>query len=148
MDNPSNARIFESVDGLLAVSALLRDSETSRAVKTAALEFLRFYLLPEDSSVVKEDSVLESGGGYSVETARHMSRSNIQGGSNGSNKSKGSTSSGGSNVSQLTILELSTLDGCGLRTPKEKTKLLGKYLDNAEDIAEQFDSQKIFQTII
>jgi hypothetical protein len=44
---PQNTRIFEQMDGLLTVTSLQSDEETTQSVKVKVLEFLYFYLLPE-----------------------------------------------------------------------------------------------------
>lgn len=44
---PQNTRIFEQMDGLLTVTSLFKDEETTKSVKFKVLEFLYFYLMPE-----------------------------------------------------------------------------------------------------
>jgi hypothetical protein len=44
---PQNTRIFEQMDGLLTVTSLFKDEETTQGVKVKLLEFLYFYLMPE-----------------------------------------------------------------------------------------------------
>jgi hypothetical protein len=44
---PQNTRIFEHMDGLLTVTSLFKDDETTQNVKVKLLEFLYFYLMPE-----------------------------------------------------------------------------------------------------
>ncbi|KAJ4299548.1 hypothetical protein N0V90_004794 [Kalmusia sp. IMI 367209] len=44
---PQNTRIFERMDGLLTVTSLFKDEETTQSVKMKVLEFLYFYLMPE-----------------------------------------------------------------------------------------------------
>ncbi|KNG52524.1 cell division control protein 14 [Stemphylium lycopersici] len=44
---PQNTRIFEHMDGLLTVTTLFKDEETTQGVKVKLLEFLYFYLMPE-----------------------------------------------------------------------------------------------------
>lgn len=44
---PQNTRTFESMDGLLTVTTLFKDEETTQNVKLKLLEFLYFYLMPE-----------------------------------------------------------------------------------------------------
>ena len=44
---PQNTRIFEHMDGLLTVTSLFKDEETTQGVKVKLLEFLYFYLMPE-----------------------------------------------------------------------------------------------------
>ncbi len=44
---PQNTRAFEQMDGLLTVTSLFKDEETTQSVKVKLLEFLYFYLMPE-----------------------------------------------------------------------------------------------------
>lgn len=44
---PRNTRTFEHMDGLLTVTSLFKDEETTKGVKMKLLEFLYFYLMPE-----------------------------------------------------------------------------------------------------
>ncbi|KAF1960954.1 cell division control 14, SIN component [Byssothecium circinans] len=44
---PQNTRTFENMDGLLTVTSLFKDEETTQGVKVKLLEFLYFYLMPE-----------------------------------------------------------------------------------------------------
>jgi hypothetical protein len=46
---PQNTRTFEHMDGLLTVTSLFKDEETTQSVKVKLLEFLYFYLMPEAS---------------------------------------------------------------------------------------------------
>ncbi|KAF1967989.1 cell division control protein 14 [Bimuria novae-zelandiae CBS 107.79] len=48
---PHNTRIFELMDGLLTVTTLFKDEETTQQVKMKLLEFLYFYLMPEAPAV-------------------------------------------------------------------------------------------------
>ncbi|KAI0390111.1 putative cell division control protein [Xylariaceae sp. FL0594] len=47
IETPQNARTFENLDGLLAVTSLFRSRGTSRDVKLKLIEFIYFYLMPE-----------------------------------------------------------------------------------------------------
>jgi len=46
--NPAGTRTFESLDGLLTVTSLFKQGGTSREVKIRVMEFLYFYLMPEE----------------------------------------------------------------------------------------------------
>jgi hypothetical protein len=143
VDNPTNARVFESVDGLLAVSALLRDSETSRSVKKSALELLYFYLLPEEM----KPSISQPGshGCYATDTVRLVSggeKYRKDNGSKGSNSSTGSASGSGD------WTEISELNDQSIqRSQKEKQKMVAKYLDSAESLRTEFQSNGIFEDV-
>jgi hypothetical protein len=137
MDNPSNARVFESVDGLLAVSALLQDSETPRSVKKAVLEFLYFYLLPEDPPPGNSPP---GSSQYSTDTAFRVGQPKPKVGSKGSN----STGIGSGEWDSSEIGEYQTLR----RTPKEKQKLLSKFLDSEGELFKEFEEAKIFESSV
>lgn len=47
LGNPQNTRTFENMDGLLTITTLFKDEETTQSVKMKLLEFLYFYLMPE-----------------------------------------------------------------------------------------------------
>jgi hypothetical protein len=49
LECPRNARTFEGMDGLLTVTSLLKSRGTSKDVRVRAMEFLSFYLMPEQS---------------------------------------------------------------------------------------------------
>lgn len=47
LNNPSCTRTFETLDGLLTVTTVARDAESSKEVKMKCMSFLYFYLMPE-----------------------------------------------------------------------------------------------------
>lgn len=47
LDQPSNLRAFENLDGLLTVTSLFKQRSTGREVKVKLIEFFYFYLMPE-----------------------------------------------------------------------------------------------------
>jgi hypothetical protein len=53
LDAPQNMRAFEQLDGLLTVTSLFKNDETTREVKFRLTEFLYFYLTPETPSIPK-----------------------------------------------------------------------------------------------
>lgn len=59
---PQNTRIFEQMDGLLTVTSLFKDEETTKSVKVKVLEFLYLYLMPEtpEPSLQRSPSKLAS----------------------------------------------------------------------------------------
>jgi Cell division control protein 14, SIN component len=130
-DNPTNARVFERADGLLAASALLREAETTRAVKQTVLEFLYFYLLPEEHSEDWHNP---------PDTMRRIGRSG-SGSSNGS-----SNSSKGSEWGDISVSELN--ERSVLRTVKEKQKMLSKYLSNVGSLKQDFKTMKVFEGVV
>ncbi|KAK1750615.1 cell division protein Cdc14 [Echria macrotheca] len=56
LDTPANVRVFEQLDGLLTITSLFKNSETSREVKFRLTEFLYFYLTPETPSIPRADA--------------------------------------------------------------------------------------------
>ena len=56
---PQNTRAFEQMDGLLTVTSLFKDEETTQSVKVKLLEFLYFYLMPEVPVVGKLANVFD-----------------------------------------------------------------------------------------
>ena len=60
LGEPRNVRCFEAVDGILAVTSLLKGRETGREVKMRTVEFLYFYLMPETPQGAKGNG-LNSG---------------------------------------------------------------------------------------
>ncbi|KAK0719559.1 cell division protein Cdc14 [Lasiosphaeris hirsuta] len=63
LDTPQNMRVFEQLDGLLTITSLFKDRETSREVKFRLTEFLYFYLTPETPSIPKATANNASGAG-------------------------------------------------------------------------------------
>lgn len=113
LDHPANTRTFEELDGLLTVTSLFKQRSTAREVKLKLVEFLYFYLMPETamtSANVPNTGIPRSpsklGGGPSPRTA------NTPGAHNGT---KGNRDT---------------------RTTEEKQSLLGRYLNNVEDLVE------------
>ncbi|KAI9662083.1 MAG: hypothetical protein M1829_006222 [Trizodia sp. TS-e1964] len=51
LEQPSNTRTFETLDGLLTIASLFKSRSTSREVKLKLLEFIYFYLMPETPSI-------------------------------------------------------------------------------------------------
>ena len=108
LDNPANTRAFEDLDGLLTVTSLFKLRTTSREVKLKLIEFLYFYLMPESP----QDAVRDNN-------SPGKSRSGLNGRSNG-------TSSFSSDA----------VDVKDARTTDEKQALLGRYLNNVEDLVQ------------
>ena len=56
LECPRNARTFEGMDGLLTVTSLLKSRGTAKDVRVRAMEFLSFYLMPEESETETYES--------------------------------------------------------------------------------------------
>ncbi|KAI9840604.1 MAG: hypothetical protein M1837_001500 [Sclerophora amabilis] len=108
MAQPSNTRVFESLDGLLTVTSLFKQRSTSREVKLKLIEFLYFYLMPETTANT----------GTPMEASHSPSK--LQGafarGNNGNSISAG--------------------DRPVIKNTEEKQALLGRYLNNVQDLVE------------
>ncbi|CDM28597.1 hypothetical protein DTO013E5_960 [Penicillium roqueforti] len=108
LDCPSNTRTFEGLDGLLTVTSLFKQRATSREVKLKLVEFLYFYLMPEALT-----SAPMSPQGLQRSPSKRTSA-----------RSPRSAAAAASKVSR------------DIRTTDEKQNLLGRYLNNVEDLVE------------
>lgn len=116
LDNPQNARTFESLDGLLVVTSLFKARATSREIKLKLVEFLYFYLMPETPSPRIPSSATNTavlgGRGRELVAAFDRRRETVGGGE------------GGEKVNTKT------------RTTEDKQGLLSKHLSNVQDLVE------------
>ncbi|EAW07516.1 cell division control protein 14 [Aspergillus clavatus NRRL 1] len=120
LDNPANTRTFEELDGLLTVTSLFKQRSTSREVKLKLVEFLYFYLMPETPTYpmrpgasAPNTAVLGHHRSPSKMAATPYSRSLNVSASGHGGKGNGET-----------------------RTTEEKQALLGRFLNNVEDLVE------------
>ncbi|KAJ5135476.1 uncharacterized protein N7515_004754 [Penicillium bovifimosum] len=111
LDCPANTRTFEDLDGLLTVTSLFKQRATSREVKLKLVEFLYFYLMPETPTPAP------------MSPPPGLQRSPSKLGS-GALRSGHSAANAASKMSRDT------------RTTDEKQALLGRYLNNVEDLVE------------
>ncbi|KAJ5752841.1 hypothetical protein N7520_009758 [Penicillium odoratum] len=114
LDCPTNTRTFEDLDGLLTVTSLFKQRATSREVKLKLVEFLYFYLMPETP-------ILGRGASASPPPGLQRSPSKI---SSRPMSQSSHTSAGGGKMLRDT------------RTTDEKQAMLGRYLNNVEDLVE------------
>ncbi|KAL4815563.1 cell division protein Cdc14 [Aspergillus spinulosporus] len=112
LDHPANTRTFEELDGLLTVTSLFKQRSTAREVKLKLVEFLYFYLMPETAMVSVS----------APNTALQRSPSKLGGPVSRSVNVSGAHSNGRGNRDT--------------RTTEEKQSLLGRYLNNVEDLVE------------
>jgi hypothetical protein len=117
LSTPQSTRTFESVDGLLVVTSLLKARSTTREIKQKLLEFLYFYLMPETrlaaSTSATNTAVLGGRGKELVAAFEGQRRRETVSGSEGAEKGD-----------ELT------------RTLGEKQELLGRYFSNVQDIVD------------
>ncbi|KAJ5382430.1 Cell division protein Cdc14 [Penicillium concentricum] len=113
LDCPSNTRTFEDLDGLLTVTSLFKQRATSREVKLKLVEFLYFYLMPETLTPAPMSSPPGLQRSPSKLSSAPFSRSAHSAAANAASKTNRDT-----------------------RTTDEKQALLGRYLNNVEDLVE------------
>ncbi|CAG7940127.1 unnamed protein product [Penicillium salamii] len=111
LDCPANTRTFEDLDGLLTVTSLFKQRATSREVKLKLVEFLYFYLMPETPT---QAPVSPPG----------LQRSPSKLSNAPFSRSAHNAANAASKMSRDT------------RTTDEKQALLGRYLNNVEDLVE------------
>lgn len=119
---PRNTRVFEDLDGLLLVSSLFKDRATSREVKMKVVEFLYFYLMPEQPSIPRAGA----GARDSVPALLQRSPSKLA-------RAFGEDAAAAA-ARKSRRREDSAGDGDGMRSTEEKTALLGRHLRNVEDL--------------
>jgi hypothetical protein len=112
LDCPANTRTFEDLDGLLTVTSLFKQRATSREVKLKLVEFLYFYLMPE--------------------TPTHAPISPPP----GLQRSPSKLSNAPFSRSAHSAAHAATKMNRDTRTTDEKQALLGRYLNNVEDLVE------------
>ena len=119
LENPTNTRTFENVDGLLTVTSLFKSRGTSREVKMKVVEFLYFYLMPETPylSISSRQSSGELQRSPSKRLGAATSR-NISGMGEGPDEAT--------------------------KTTEEKQRFLGRYLPNVEDLVEDLRESALF----
>ena len=116
LDNPGNTRTFEELDGLLTVTSLFKQRGTSREVKFKLVEFLYFYLMPENP-------IVSGYGGSSPPGLGGLQRSPSKIGQFPRSANAPGTRPGSSGNRDT-------------RSTDEKQALLGRYLNNVEDLVE------------
>ncbi|KAL5424576.1 hypothetical protein PMIN04_003113 [Paraphaeosphaeria minitans] len=114
---PQNTRIFEQMDGLLTVTALFKDEETTQQVKVKLLEFLYFYLMPEAPVVASGRSPSKLAG---VFERRGSSANGDEGGGPG---------------------------GQSIRSQREKQYELSRYLNNVEGLVQDLQESAPFTSV-
>lgn len=122
---PQNTRTFEHMDGLLTVTTLFKDEETTQGVKLKLLEFLYFYLMPE--APVPPASA--------PNTAMGLQRS----------------PSKLANAFERRSSTISGDDGGGarknIRSQEEKQHMLAKYLNNVDALVQDLQETAPFNSV-
>lgn len=120
LDHPHNTRVFEAAEGIDTVTSLFRARTTGQDVRLKIIEFLYFYLMPETPQDLLP--------GQNNESMNMLQRS--------PSKSTRSTSSGSS-------------EGDGeTKTTEEKQALLGKHLNNVEDLVQDLREHRPFAGVV
>ncbi|KAF2825985.1 cell division control 14, SIN component [Ophiobolus disseminans] len=114
---PQNTRTFEQMDGLLTVTSLFKDEETTQNVKVKLLEFLYFYLMPETPAASLQRSPSKLANAFDR-------RSSSANGDDGSGAAKKNT-----------------------RSQEDKQYLLGKYLSNVDALVEDLQESAPFTSV-
>ncbi|KAL6709130.1 hypothetical protein ACN47E_001946 [Coniothyrium glycines] len=115
---PQNTRTFEQMDGLLTVTSLFKDEETTQSVKVKLLEFLYFYLMPEVPAVDSQRSPSKLVNAF--------------------DRRSGSVNSDDSGTSS----KKDTL------SQEDKQHMLGKYLNNVDALVEDLQESAPFTSVV
>lgn len=132
LDYPTNTRTFESLDGLLTVTSLVKTRSTSREVKMKLVEFLYFYLMPESPiPSIGNGGSRYAGAAHGMVAVDRLQRSPSKRWGRG-----GSSAGAGANGEEGNT-----------RSTEEKQMLLGRYLNNVEDLVEDLRESAPFGAI-
>jgi hypothetical protein len=113
IDTPQNARTFEKVEGLLAVTSSFKSRETTKQVKLKVVEFLYFYLMPETPSIPS------ANGTTSVPQMLQRSPSKL---------------AGAFNRADTGARKRADSESDNTRTTAEKQELLSRHLNSVDDL--------------
>jgi hypothetical protein len=116
---PQNTRIFEQMDGLLTVTTLFKDEETTQQVKVKLLEFLYFYLMPE-SPVLASTNGRRPSKLVGVFDRRGSAASGDEGGGSGNHS---------------------------IRSQQQKQYELSRYLNNVEGLVQDLQESAPFTSV-
>ncbi|KAL8841509.1 MAG: hypothetical protein Q9170_000892 [Blastenia crenularia] len=108
LEQPNITRCFENLDGLLTVTSLFKNRGTSREVKLKLVEFLYFYLMPETPYAGR------NGTAENDDLRRSPSKASRLGSGERSKREAEE----------------------GTRSTDEKQRLLGRYLNNVQDLVD------------
>ena len=124
-----NTRVFEEIDGLLTVTSLFKSKESTKEVRMRVLEFLYFYLMPE-----------RAGAGSSAPNSAVLQRppAKLQNVFTGHLRAH-SGEHGSMAIDQGEASETKTME--------EKQNLLGRYLNNVDELVQDLQGSLPFSTI-
>jgi hypothetical protein len=123
---PQNTRTFENMDGLLTVTTLFKDEETTQNVKLKLLEFLYFYLMPE--------TPVPAASAPNTAMAVHRSPSKLVGAFDRRSSTMTGDDSGGSSRKHI-------------RSQDEKQHMLGRYLSNVDALVQDLQETAPFNSV-
>ncbi|KAI9792703.1 MAG: hypothetical protein M1816_001802 [Peltula sp. TS41687] len=139
LDQPSNTRTFESLDGLLTITSLFKQRSTSREVKLKLVEFLYFYLMPEVgvgvgvTSANSNDSTTPS----TTTTAKNHDVLGLQRSPSKHTPNNGAGAGAGAGAGGARRSpEKQQQSSRTTRTTQEKQQLLGRYMSNVDALVE------------
>lgn len=152
LSHPSNTRTFESQDGLLTITSLFKSRSTSREVKLKLVEFLYFYLMPETPTLsirgmqsAPNTAIFGGGAGGLQRRESKIAKLGLEmgfGGGGGGPKRRSETVAGAEAAGG------GAATGDETRSTEEKQNLLGKYLNNVEDLVEDLKETQPFGTMV
>lgn len=128
LECPRNTRTFEDIDGLLTVTSLFKSRSTSKEVKMRTLEFLYFYLMPE-AAVISVASAPNTA-------VLQQSPSKLNHAFAGHARTHSGDSGG----------EMDVDEDSDTKTMAEKQRLLGQYLNNVDELAQDLQESTPFAT--
>lgn len=120
---PQNTRAFEHTDGLLTVTSLFKDDETTQNVKLKVLEFLYFYLMPEAPIPAVS----------APNTALHRSPSKLVGAFDRRSSTVSGDDSGATKKN--------------IRSQEEKQHMLARYLNNVDALVQDLQESAPFASV-
>jgi hypothetical protein len=126
LSTPQNTRQFESMDGLLTVTTLFKDDETTQNVKLKLLEFLYFYLMPEAPAPIAS----------APNTAMGLQRSpsKLAGAFERRSSTISGEEGGGTNKSNI-------------KSQQDKQHMLGRYLNNVDALVQDLQETAPFTSV-
>ena len=128
---PPNTRVFEATDGLLTVTTLFKSKSVTKEVRMRALEFLYFYLMPEETPHRGSSSAPNT-------TSSHQTPMNLHAifSDHARTHSSDAPNNGWDDD------ELGTI-----RSMQDKQRCLGKYLSNVDELVHDLAGSLPFRAV-